>query len=771
MIKISLFFIIFCLSTPLFAQSGTDSIHVAHYNINLSITNLTQHQIQGHTTLSIVPKMDGLTSFHLDLQGLIVDSVFLNNWPVPFTYQSPLLQLSTPVLNQSDTQQVTVFYHGSPVSDPYWGGFFFSDFYAYNMGVGMQSVPPSFGRCWFPCLDDFNDKATYQFHIETDSNKMAVCGGVLTDSITLPSGNKRWSWTLTDPIPTYLASVAVGPFVKFADSIHLNTGIIPIEIYTSSTQQQHIPGSFQNLKQVIRGFEAMFGAYRWQRVGYVMVPFNAGAMEHATNIAYPISAVNGTLANQSLWIHELSHSWFGNLLTCSEAATMWINEGFARYAEIIADQILDSTGNIAKNTFRSLHRSVLKNAHLDDDGYFALDQVPANATYGTTTYDKGGVVVHSLRGYLGDSLFFLGLKTLFDQNEFGSLNSSELFQKLSQITHVDLTGFYNGWVHQPGFLHFSLDSIIPMNQQDGYVLSMKQKLSHALNFANDNKVDIAFYSNTGEYHFIPLVKFSGESAYVQVSIPFQPDFWILDPNEKLADAMIDYWISLPEVGLINCSDANFKMKSIAGTDTSIVRVEYNLVAPDPLRLPNNHIYRISDRHYWKIEIVDHHITNGEMIFRYNTANATAPDYDLMQGYTKEDLILLYRRNAQSDWQIIPSITTGNPYTGQLTISTIQPGEYTLAIGQDNVIVQENSSQNGCELYPNPVSNTLFYHLDQQNVTNTVLEFYNFNGKLIHQSELRTVVGQTDISFLHPGIYLVYLIQNKKKIWSTKITKL
>lgn len=771
MIKISLFFIIFCLSTPLFAQLGTDSIHVAHYNINLSITNLTQQQIQGYTTLTIVPKMDGLTSFHLDLQGLIVDSVFLNNWPVPFTYQSPLLQLSTPVLNQSDTQQVTVFYHGSPVSDPYWGGFFFSGSYAYNMGVGMQSVPHSFGRCWFPCIDDFNDKATYQFHIESDSNKMAVCGGVLTDSITLPSGNKRWSWTLTDPIPTYLASVAVGPFVRFADTVHLNTGIIPIEIYTSSTQQHHIPGSFQNLKQVIRGFEAMFGAYRWQRVGYVMVPFNAGAMEHATNIAYPISAVNGTLANQSLWIHELSHSWFGNLLTCSEAPTMWINEGFARYAEIIADQILDSTGNIAKNTFRTLHRSVLKNAHLDDDGYFALDQVPANATYGTTTYDKGGVVVHSLRGYLGDSLFFFGLKTLFDQNEFGSLNSSELFQKLSQITHVDLTGFYNGWVHQPGFLHFSLDSIIPMNQQDGYVLSMKQKLYHALNFSNDNKVDIAFYSNTGEYHFIPHVNFSGESAYVQVSIPFQPDFWILDPNEKLADAMIDYLISLPEVGLINCSEANFKIKSISGTDTSLIRVEYNLVAPDPLRLPNNHIYRISDRHYWKIEFVDNYITSGEMIFRYNATNVTAPDYDLMQGFTKEDLILLYRRNAQSDWQIIPSITTGNPYTGQLTISTIQPGEYTLSIGQDNVIVQENSSQNGCELYPNPVSNTLFYHLDQQNVTNTVLEFYDFNGKLIHQSELRTVVGQTDISFLHPGVYLVYLIQNKKKIWSTKITKL
>ncbi|MCL1969769.1 MAG: hypothetical protein FWF65_09545, partial [Bacteroidetes bacterium] len=78
-------------------------------------------------------------------------------------------------------------------------------------------------------------------------------------------------------------------------------------------------------------------------VGYVAVPFSGGAMEHATNIAYPRSSISGTTANQNLISHELAHSWFGNLITCSTSQNMWINEGFATYGEYLCKEILDPT--------------------------------------------------------------------------------------------------------------------------------------------------------------------------------------------------------------------------------------------------------------------------------------------------------------------------------------------------------------------------------------------------------------------------------------------
>jgi len=768
--KIITLFLFFTLFNS-YSQSRIDSIHIAHYDIHLNITNLSSHQIAGSTTVSLVTKVNGVTQIILDLQSLVVDSVKWNNNSVSFNYVSPKLTINTTALTLFDTNYFTVYYHGTPVADSYWGGFFFTTTYAYNMGVGMNSVPPSFGRCWFPCIDDFNDKATFTISVETDPDKMAVCGGLLTDSSTLNNGNKWWQWNLTDPIPTYLASIAVGAYTPFSDTIHLQNGIIPIQIYGTASQQTLIPGSFQNLKKVIRGFEKQFGTYEWERVGYVLIPFNSGAMEHATNIGYPNYSVNGTTANQSLFVHELAHSWFGNLLTCSEPQTMWINEGFARYAELVADQFLDSTNLTFKTNYRSLHRSVIKNAHSDDGDYYALDNVPQSATYGTTTYDKGGIVAHSLRGYLGDSLFFNGLKILFDQNKFGNVNSEQFFQKLSLIIGVDLNDFYLGWVHQPGFLNFSLDSIIPMNQPDGYILSMKQKLYHATEFADQNRVDIAFYSNSGDSYLIENVTFSGESEYVQVTIPFQPDFWLIDPHEKLSDAMIDYWIQVPEVSLVNCADANFKIKSITGSDTSVYRVENNLCKPDPLRMTNPNIYRVSETHYWKIESIENHVITGEFQFKYVTNGSIAPDAALLQNYTKEDLILLYRRNATQDWQIVTSSVTGNQYTGQLITTHILPGEYTFGIGLDEVRINETKNQKPIEIYPNPAISILFYHIYSAEWDHLTFEFFDINGKLVLTNQSSGVMGQIDISGIENGNYMVKVTNQNGLKWTTKITKL
>lgn len=766
----NLFFVLICsIALNTYSQNRLDSIHIAHYDINLSIVNLAQQQIAGYTELFVVPKLNGIQHFRIDLQQLIVDSVILNGSPTTFIHQSPMLRINTPPLTINDTQSVKVYYHGTPPQDPYWGGFFFTSTFAYNMGVGMQSVPPSFGRCWYPCVDDFNDKATYTFAIETDSNKKAICGGLLTDSLTLNNGNKLWKWTLTDPIPTYLSSVAVGPFLTYSDTVHLNQGIIPIEIYGAATSINHVPGSFVNLKKVVRGFEDKFGDYQWQRIGYVLVPFNAGAMEHATNIGYPASAVNGNTSNQSLMVHELAHSWFGNLLTCSEPQTMWINEGFARFAELIADEILDTTGITAILNYRSLHRSVLKNAHVDDDGFFALDAVPQSVTYGTTTYDKGGIVAHSLRSYLGDSLFFYGIKTLFEQNLFSNVNSSQFFDKLSLITGVDLSDFYLGWVHQPGFLHFSVDSVIPMAMPDNYAISMKQKLFQANYFANQNRVDVAFYSNSGDYFLAESITFSGESGYPQVLIPFQPDFWIVDPNYKLSDAIIDYRVKMPPVGSITYNDAFFRGRATVNTDSTLLNIEYNLVAPDPLRSNNPNVYRISDHHYWKLEYPGGTPMNGEFHFKYSTIGTTSPDYTLIQGYTKDDLILLYRRNATFDWNIVLSTVQGNAYTGYLITTQTLPGEYMLAIGYDQVGINENVPNKPIEVYPNPTSGTLFTYPISPEWESAKMEIFDQNGRLIDTRKCTAPVASFDVSNYESGVYLLVFTNEKQQKYNTKIT--
>ena len=183
-------------------------------------------------------------------------------------------------------------------------------------------------------------------------------------------------------------------------------------------------------------------------------------MEHVDNICYPMFAVDGTTSYEDLMVHEFVHMWFGNQITPSGPEQLWLKEGFAVYSEIIAKEYLQPNSGIAAAEKRDLHRSVIKSTHVNDGGYYPLDQIPQPITYGSHTYDKGALVVHSLRGYMGDSLFYASLRTLLQQEKFGNVNSLEFFQKMSTISGMDLLEFFYGWIHQPGFLHFQIDSVV-----------------------------------------------------------------------------------------------------------------------------------------------------------------------------------------------------------------------------------------------------------------------------------------------------------------------
>lgn len=754
----------------LWGQNRSDSIHIAHYSLNLDIINFSEQEISGNAELSVVYKMNGLENIHLDLGGFTIDSILLDQHSVNYEYVGEDLYIAVQNTQISDTQTVKIYYHGTPPRDPNFGGFYFSGNFAYNIGVGMTVDPQCYGRAWYPCIDEFTDKSTYSFHIRTSADKMAVCGGELVQTDSLADNTIRWNWELTSPIPTYLASVAVSNYATYSDTVHCINGVIPIHIYADETHINNVPSSFQNFKTIIRHFEQKFGAYPWQRIGYVGVPFSSGAMEHATNIAYPNFAINGYISYESLAFHEFSHSWFGNYLTCASANTMWINEGFASYSELIADEILDPTLTTFNLNLLNLHRNVLLQTHKDDGDYFALDNVPHSATYGSTSYDKGSLVAHTLRNYMGDSLFFGSLPILFSQNAFGNVNSEEFFQKMSQISGMDLTDFYLGWVNQPGFVHFSVDSIIPIGNQQ-YHVYMRQRLHHATNFINSNRVDIAFISDSGEMITLEHLQFSGETACLTVTLPFAPNFAIVDPNRKLGDAIIDYDLLLENSGAVNCSEANFRINASSIDAPTHVRVEHNLVAPDGLRSENPDIFAISPNHYWRIEFYPNNIQSGEMHFKYVAISSQFNDYQLLNGYSTENYLLLYRRNPSSDWQIMPRTIIGNTSSGTMVAQYFLPGEYTLAVGNYTLSIEENNKNHKMNLYPNPANHTLYIDINVDNLEDYSLEIIDTAGKSCKSFIPDSQLTQLNVSQLSAGNYNLILKKGKKLIETQKWIKM
>jgi len=733
----------------LWAQTKADTISVSHYDINLEIRNFAQEEIKGYTDVTVVAKKAPLTHINLDFWALTVDSVKKGTQTVTFSHQGQQLKINVPFSTVWQTETIRVYYHGKPVKESF-GGFHFTPDFAYNMGVGIYTYPHSFGRIWFPCIDEFTDKSTYTFNITTDLDKKAVCGGMLVDSTNLGDAMK-WKWELTDPIPTYLASVAVGNYKVYKDTFHSISGeILPIEIYAIPSVMPRVPGSFVNLKTFIHTFEKRWGACRWQRVGYVVVPFSGGAMEHATNIAYPQSSVTGTTADQYLIAHELAHSWFGNLITCSTSQDMWINEGFARYGEYLCDEILDPTLETYKTGIRKLHMKVLGSTICQQ---YALDNVPISETYnGNLVYDKGGLVAYTLRHYMGDELYFSSIKQLFDENMYGNVTSVEFFAKLSKISGMDLHDFFLGWVHQPGFLNFNIDSVKPVaGSSNKYQVAFKQRLDYAEYFANNNLVDVEFVSASGERYLVEKMQFSGEHDIVEVELPFEPVFWAIDPNFKMGDACYDFTQVINRTGLTNISDANFSVNVSEIADESILRVEYNPFAPTPAKNVHPDIVKISDRYFWRIGFFKYSPMQAQYHFPYG--------FSLVHPYTKDHVVLLYRKDAAHDWQIISTTVTGSNISGRVTATYIFPGEYTLGISE-NVGIAE--WENGIEIYPNPTTNKL--HVGALRATPLQkIDIFDIYGRnvLSHTSHL-TPHTTIDISHLLTGTYILEITSEKNK---------
>lgn len=742
------------------AQDRTDSMHVAHYDLHLDIMDFTAKTINGYVDLTMVTKVNNLPQYVLDLQGLTVDSVFVDGQSTTFTHASNKLAIPcTAVLG--DTAIIRVYYHGAPIRDSQIGGFYYVGQYCYNIGVAFAYQPHTFGRCWIPCLDFFTDKSTYTMHIRTEAGKMAVCDGMLIDSVTLADGSRIWTWVLEQPIPVYLASVAVGNYMLYEDVYHGIEADIPIHIYAQPSSFNNVAGSFANLKEVLQMYEQKFGPYRWPRVGYVDVNYNSGAMEHATNIAYPHSAFTGNAMYETLYSHELFHLWFGDLITCNRAEEMWINEGFASYAEALVYEHLYGQ-EAYKDYVRENHHDNLKNLAKNEGGLYALDNVPQEHTYGKHSYDKGAAVIHSLRGYMGDSLFFSGLRSMLNQYAYQNVSSEQLFNYLTQVTGMNMHDFFEGWVHQPGFLHFAIDSIVPL-QGNQYRVFLHQRLYGATQFASSNHVDLTFVSDQRELYTVPGATFSGETGYVDVTIPFVPMFGMVDYYEKLCDAVFDYTTGMasgdiwePTDGACNITLENFP-------DTVLMRLEHNYVAPGESETLPEGIYRISDNHYWNIQMAYNTGINtipvGTLSFKYQRGNNYLLDNALMQGYNETNLKLLYRHSTGDPWQIVRTTRTGNLYAGYLTTTSFFSGQYCLAVGEPSAAIEEYT-QGNLHIYPNPVKSQLNILLEDP-VKIMKASIMDSTGRVVKSIKLKSGSNTVNVGNLPSGTYIIHAVSNHK----------
>ena len=767
----------FLLPSAAFSQNlVSDTITITHFSINLDIIYLSRKNISGSTTLFVKSKQNGVNALSLDLLKMNIDSISVDSQAVTnWFYNDTLLRIPlSQALNTGDSAVVKVSYHGQPVKDPSgWGGFYFSgdSTYAFNLGVGFHDNPHNYGRVWYPCIDDFHDRATYDFNIRVKNDKAVVCNGTLesivADTVT---GTKLYRWKLHSTIPSYLSSVAVGPYVAVEDTFQGLNGPVPIAIYVPQSKVNAAIGTFSRLKQILAAYEWAYGPYRWERVGYVGVPFSSGAMEHATNIALGLGYINGNHSYESLYAHELSHHWFGDLVTCNSAPEMWINEGWAVFSESMYREILDGK-DAYKNNMRHLLKTVIERAHKDDNGWWSLSNVPHEHTYGTTVYDKGATVAHSIRGYLGDSLFFPMLRAYFSQNAFSHISNTGFRDFITAQTGINMNDFFDAWVFQPGFVHYSVDSfsVQPLGNRYAVKVYMRQKTYHKSVLASSNRVWVRAGNN--QWQFADrLMQFSGATGMDTMIVDFNPAFVFTDPDEKLADATVDYLVTVKNTGLKIYQDAYFRFDVKQITDSVLLRITHNYVAPDTLgtNLPG---LTISSHRYWTVKGI--FPQNFDATGRFFYSKFSGLDDDLIVK-PQDSLVILWRRGAGDKWHKVAFKRKGSWTTGYFYVDHLKTGEYAVAVWDElhaTVNPTEKESQ-VFELSPNPSSGQI--RIKVESLEKWKVKVYDDSGRFITtiNGGRNEIVNFDGGEFLKSGVYFFvlydndgHLLENKKLVFS------
>ena len=753
-------------------NSRSDTIDILKFLIDLDITDFSSQEIRGNTKVIFTPEMNGVDKILLDLLSLQVDSVLDANSILNFTHNDTTITIELGgSLNSADTSWVEVFYHGHPETDASgFGGFYFGGSYAYNLGIAFETQPHNYGRTWFPCFDNFVERAQFEFKILTNAGKNSWCNGYLANEQQLGGDSLLRTWVMNEPIPSYLASVAVSNYEAVRDTfISISGDTIPVALVARPNDTTNMKNSFVNLPIAFDLFENKFGAYKWNKVGYVLTP--NGSMEHSTSIHYASSLSNGNLQYETTMAHELAHQWFGDLITCETPEEMWINEGWAEYLSFL---FLEETYGNAEymETIRDNHKNMVHRVHIIDDGHYALSEVPQDFTYGEHSYNKGADVLHTMRNYMGDQDFFDAWRQTIADFEFQDVNSEQLRDHIQGLGY-DVTDFFNDNILQPGWSAWELDSaiVLPNSGNGDVTLYLQQKLKGADHMYQNVPIRVHFLNEDLTQTHVQIVTVSGTTAVANFQIPFNNIGMIaLNMNDEIGMAVTGQNKIINDTGIENFELAEFRITVNSITDSALVRVEHYWVAPDEVMF-NDFAYQLSTDRYWRVDglLFDNLDANARISFDGREQSSGYTDLELMQDvngvqFNEDSLVLMYRPDQKADWTPWPDIdinTLGSSTDkfGRVEFDGLLKGEYTLAWRKSSVGIEETLKEKSMKVYPNPSSSEITVELaDGIDLKDLEMRLLDLNGKVI-SSQNSARIFRIDLSGNSAGTYLLELRSN------------
>jgi len=412
---------------------------VTYYDLNFDI-DIDAEIVTGSVVVQFTSLAAALEHIQLNLSsGLTVDSVYLDG--AVFNHASDMLSITLAgSYANGESATVGIAYHGHPVEN----GFQAFEFGTQNDAPGgipmISTLSEPYGSgTWWPCKDVPTDKAdSLRVTITTADNLTAVSNGLLQSETDNGDGTKTWVWEHHYPIATYLVSLAISEYTYWDDTFHFTDGdsmLLEYWMYPSYATEAN-RARWNLTGNMIETYNQNYGKYPYSTEKYGMAQFGwGGAMEHQTCSSMGSSAEN-TIA------HELSHQWWGDLVTCANFHHIWLNEGFATYSEALYWG--------AKNGPAAYHAHLASMDANYTGSIYRTDTTDVWSIFDYIVYGKGAWTLHMLRHVVGDDTFFDILAQYRDTYQFSSATTEDFQAVAETVWGQDLEWFFDQWIYGTG---------------------------------------------------------------------------------------------------------------------------------------------------------------------------------------------------------------------------------------------------------------------------------------------------------------------------------
>ncbi|WP_328671709.1 M1 family metallopeptidase [Streptomyces sp. NBC_00322] len=416
-------------------QHGDSGYRTTEYDLEVDYRPHTG-RLSGRARISAVAERD-LAEVALDLGQFRINRVLVNGGrPARYTHRADKLRIRpAKPLRTGSPFTVEVRYTGvpHPVRTRDWGDLGWEQL---EEGALVASQP-SGARSWFPCNDRPRDKAVYRIAVTAPSPYTVVANGTLT-SRTISASTTTWVYEQAAPMATYLATVQIGPY-ELVDIAH--AGRVPQPAAVPRELLGRFEHDFARQPQMMTAFTDLFGPYPFDDYAVVVVDEELDVPCEAQGLSiFGSNHVDGRRGSERLIAHELAHQWFGNSLTVADWRHIWLNEGFAKYAEWLWSEVSGGPSAAALAAKSRAKLALLRqDIKIGDPGLRRL--------FDDRLYERGGLTLHALRTVIGHAAFVAVLREWTTTRRHGVVTTQEFIALAQRYSEHPLDGLFRMWLY------------------------------------------------------------------------------------------------------------------------------------------------------------------------------------------------------------------------------------------------------------------------------------------------------------------------------------